>query len=422
MKKLKITLSVIVMFLVSGGVAWAVVQSLNGQSGSTQTFSNDANVTISSATDNHALGWTGRLSVSRGGTGSGSFTSGSVLFASTASISQDNSNFFWDNTNKRLGVGTNTPSQAVDVSGTVKANQVVTNTVSATGTNQSLFLNPTGTGELVVGGDSIVVASKSSAPTGPRTGQIYFDTTLGKFRGYNGSNWVTFAVGKRFQVDTNGSLESNLVAYWKLDEPTGAREDFWDNHNMALGTEPNSTAGKIGNAADFTRTSSEYITAGNDSAFNNPGDFSVAFWIKTGDSTNQGYVLSKWDSMGWTISINAFGAGYIGATLQSGPGAYVQRHHATSLADGNWHYVIFTRTGNIISFYVDGGAESSVDSGSSGTLGSLSNTAEVRMGFSSSGTFPLQAAVDETGFWTKVLSSQERTDLWNSGNGQTMTK
>jgi len=45
-------------------------------------------------------------------------TPGSVLFAGAGGlISQDNSNLFWDNTNKRLGIGTSTPSQKLDVQG-----------------------------------------------------------------------------------------------------------------------------------------------------------------------------------------------------------------------------------------------------------------------------------------------------------------
>jgi uncharacterized delta-60 repeat protein len=47
-----------------------------------------------------------------------SLTSGSVLFAgSGGTISQDNSNLFWDNTNKRLGIGTTAPSYKLTVSG-----------------------------------------------------------------------------------------------------------------------------------------------------------------------------------------------------------------------------------------------------------------------------------------------------------------
>ncbi len=45
-----------------------------------------------------------------------SMTTGSMLFAGVGGIvSQDNSNFFWDNTNKRLGIGTNVPSSILHV-------------------------------------------------------------------------------------------------------------------------------------------------------------------------------------------------------------------------------------------------------------------------------------------------------------------
>ena len=50
---------------------------------------------------------------------SGNFTTGSVLFiGSSNNINQDNSNFFWDDTNNRLGIGTNIPGTYIDVHGT----------------------------------------------------------------------------------------------------------------------------------------------------------------------------------------------------------------------------------------------------------------------------------------------------------------
>lgn len=53
---------------------------------------------------------TGTLPVANGGTGGGAFTAGSVVFAGAAGVyTQNNANFFWDNTNARLGVGTATP-------------------------------------------------------------------------------------------------------------------------------------------------------------------------------------------------------------------------------------------------------------------------------------------------------------------------
>jgi hypothetical protein len=64
-------------------------------------------------------GVTGTLPVANGGTNtSTAFTTGSVVFsASGGTYSQDNSGLFWDNTNKRLGINTNTPIQNFDVRG-----------------------------------------------------------------------------------------------------------------------------------------------------------------------------------------------------------------------------------------------------------------------------------------------------------------
>jgi hypothetical protein len=55
---------------------------------------------------------TGTLAVGNGGTGTATaFTAGSVVFAgASGTYSQNNSSFFWDNTNGRLGIQTTTPN------------------------------------------------------------------------------------------------------------------------------------------------------------------------------------------------------------------------------------------------------------------------------------------------------------------------
>lgn len=65
---------------------------------------------------------TGTLPTGNGGTGTAtSFTAGSVVFAGASGVySQDNSNFFWDNTNKRLGLGTSSPGATFDVAGNIR--------------------------------------------------------------------------------------------------------------------------------------------------------------------------------------------------------------------------------------------------------------------------------------------------------------
>jgi hypothetical protein len=50
-----------------------------------------------------------------------SLTSGSVLYSNGSTIAQDNSNFFWDATNHRLGIGTTAPGVKLDVAGQIRA-------------------------------------------------------------------------------------------------------------------------------------------------------------------------------------------------------------------------------------------------------------------------------------------------------------
>ncbi len=48
-----------------------------------------------------------------------SFTTGSVIFWGASAFAEDNSNLFWDDTNNRLGIGTNTPIHDLEVQGHV---------------------------------------------------------------------------------------------------------------------------------------------------------------------------------------------------------------------------------------------------------------------------------------------------------------
>ena len=62
-----------------------------------------------------------------------SLTTGSVLFSDGSTIAQDNANFFWNDTDNRLGVGTATPTAKLSVSTATSADGIyLTGTSSAT--------------------------------------------------------------------------------------------------------------------------------------------------------------------------------------------------------------------------------------------------------------------------------------------------
>jgi len=65
-----------------------------------------------------------------------SFTLGSVLFAGTAgAINEDNANFFWDDTNNRLGIGTTSPAVALHNTGKTYTTDVFNGTSTVNSLN-----------------------------------------------------------------------------------------------------------------------------------------------------------------------------------------------------------------------------------------------------------------------------------------------
>lgn len=76
----------------------------------------------------------GTLGVANGGTGTGTaFTAGSVVFAGASGVySQSNSQLYWDNSNSRLGIGTNTPTNLFTVSKSLSGNYVTSIVNSST--------------------------------------------------------------------------------------------------------------------------------------------------------------------------------------------------------------------------------------------------------------------------------------------------
>ena len=126
----------------------------SGTAGGVLAF-NGATTTIASS----LAGTTGQALISAG-TATPTWyapTIGSVLFAGTSGIlQQDNSNFYWDDTNNRLGIGTTSPAARLDAKSVAQAS--ATGTVSTTIGGNTL----TGSGtlfstELTVG-DRIVTA------------------------------------------------------------------------------------------------------------------------------------------------------------------------------------------------------------------------------------------------------------------------
>src|SRR5574343_1634354 len=118
-----------------------------------------------------------------------SATEGSVLFAGPSGVlAQDNTNFFWDDTNNRLGIGTNTPRTSLEISGD--------GAILATGTFGSGWAEP----DLGAGTRMLWYPAKAAFRAGRVEGNQWNNSNTGLYsaafgRGNTASGDYSFAVG-----------------------------------------------------------------------------------------------------------------------------------------------------------------------------------------------------------------------------------
>jgi len=144
----------------------STISSLNGLTGNTQTFATGttgADFNISSAGAVHTFNIPDAGAAARGGITTGaqtiagsktfssaplfsSLTAGSLPFIGTGGLlSQNNANLFWDATNSRMGIGTNTPASPLHVSAN-NGNLLYLQTLTGGGTGTANILFKTYTG------------------------------------------------------------------------------------------------------------------------------------------------------------------------------------------------------------------------------------------------------------------------------------
>jgi hypothetical protein len=229
-----------------------------------------------------------------------------------------------------------------------------------------------------------------------------------------------------FGIDS--SLLDSLVSYWKLDGSSGAAADSAGS-NTLTNTGVTYVSGKINNAGDFENSgTAQYlsISDASQSGLDITGDISVHAWLKPESAPGtdiQYQVVNKFLAAGDQRSY-AFryedASGTKKLTMQVGTGASSENLSVNqNLGTGTFHDVVWTwkASNSTLTVYVDG-SSIGTDVGSYTSL--FSGTAPFIVGDSANLDVMnnFDGIIDEVGVWSRVLTSTEVSELYNSGSGR----
>lgn len=234
-----------------------------------------------------------------------------------------------------------------------------------------------------------------------------------------------FVPGGKKAVSTHPTLPTNLLAYWRLEEASGTRYDsvgslhLTDTNTVLQGT------GKHGNCADFEHSSTEYLTSGT----------TLVSTIGTG-----AYSAFAWINPESIASYNTYGGGIFATVAAEADGSFqlslksdgalwfykwsgTNRRYKTNTTPcsslATWYHVGITYTGtgsDTATIYVNGSSVAATDD-AGGASGWGTHTSIGIQYVSTPTGYSFDGLIDEVGMWSKVLSAQEISDLYNGGAG-----
>jgi hypothetical protein len=224
-------------------------------------------------------------------------------------------------------------------------------------------------------------------------------------------------------VSASAQLTTSLIAYWELGEASGNRADSHGSNTLADNNTVTQAAGKVGNAADFERDNTEYLSIADNAALST-GDIDVTMcaWVyfeslamgagqirqiisKEGASDGEYYLF--YDSTADRLSFTVYGASAYGS------GGAVNWGSAPSAT--TWYFVCgeHNASANTIRIKVNDGAWVSVGH----SAGIFDSDGAFRLGLNSAAQ-SMDGLIDQVGFWKRTLTDAEHSFLYNSGNGR----
>jgi hypothetical protein len=215
----------------------------------------------------------------------------------------------------------------------------------------------------------------------------------------------------------------SLISFWELEESSGQRNDsHGTNHlnsdNAAIG----SVTGKVGNALDCEFDNNSRLTiASNTSLQTGDIDFTICGWANLEDQPSAMPVAAKgYHSQEWELLVGGLGEGLSFGFLVWDGSSLDWITEQTSPAPppisfSTWYFVVVWHdsVANTINIQVNNGTPTS----KAHSTGVVASSGAFYLGGDNQG-LSWDGPIDQVGFWKRVLTTDERTYLYNSGNGR----
>lgn len=230
-------------------------------------------------------------------------------------------------------------------------------------------------------------------------------------------------------VASHSTLTTGLVSYWEMEEASGTRFDAHGTHDLTDNNTVGQTTGQVGDAADLESANSEYFSVADHADFDVTDTFSYALWFKPeslATTLNSQRLLMKGNlggdgNGGYRLTYyNASGSNKLLMQIWDSSNTDEQWNttNAQITSAGTWYFVAVTVEASTSSctFYIDGSSVGTSNIGGSAT-GIGANSGSLYIGSFEGSSGYVDGVIDQVGFWNKVLTSGEVSDLYNSGNG-----
>jgi hypothetical protein len=222
-------------------------------------------------------------------------------------------------------------------------------------------------------------------------------------------------------------ITDNLIVHYKLNEASGTREDSHsNNYDLAPSNTPGSAAGKIGDAVQLVRASSQSLSvASNTDLQTGDVNYEISLWVNLTSKPAIMELVGKSGGLSggneWTLTYNSTVDRFQFQVYRSDSTAHaVNADNLGSPSTGTWYYIHawHDASANTINIQVNNGSVNSTGY-SAGQEPQAANTRAFMLGNRAAGsTRYLDGLLDSLSFWKgRVLSSGERTSMYGAGSG-----